>query len=276
MDFKRVEGIFLVVFLFLNMFLFYVYQEGKTEQKIVTTGAISDNIEERLRADDIKIPHSLSEKVQQGYYLSAEESQFLPDIKDVLKGQEWQVNGSQLIGNMLLKPDFILSDGDEEKQIKEFVNTEGNVYKGSEYVLNKNETQADTQYVFNQEFEGIPFSDETSQLTVNLTKDHLDSLSIEFYDQTYLSNIEALRDPQNLISERDAVISLYTNNRLQSGNTVKWIELGYTWIFTVREKNIYIPAWFIAVESNKNNLQVERVNAFTNTVISSNVSEVKN
>ena len=65
MDFKRVEGIFLVVFLFLNMFLFYVYQEGKTEQKTVSTGTISENIEERLRADDIKVPHSLSEKIHQ-------------------------------------------------------------------------------------------------------------------------------------------------------------------------------------------------------------------
>lgn len=276
MDFKRVEGIFLVVFLFLNMFLFYVYQEGKTEQKIVTTGAISDNIEERLRSDEINIPHSLSEKVQQGYYLSAEESEFLPDIKEILKGQEWQVNGSQLIGNMTFSPDVILSDGDEAQQIKKFINTDGTVFNGNEYVWNENETQAGTHYVFNQEFEGISFFDETSELTVNLTKDNLDSLSIDQYEQTYLSNIEALRDPQNLISEREAVISLYTNNKLQSGNKIKWIELGYTWIFTVREKNVYIPAWFIAVEGNKNNVQIERVNAFSNAILSSNISEVKN
>lgn len=276
MDFKRVEGIFLVVFLFLNMFLFYVYQEGKTEQKIVTTGAISDNIEERLRSDEINIPHSLSEKVQQGYYLSAEESEFLPDIKEILKGQEWQVNGSQLIGNMTFSPDVILSDGDEAQQIKKFINTDGTVFNGNEYVWNENETQVGSHYVFNQEFEGISFFDETSELTVNLTKDNLDSLSIDQYEQTYLSNIEALRDPQNLISEREAVISLYTNNKLQSGNKIKWIELGYTWIFTVREKNVYIPAWFIAVEGNKNNVQIERVNAFSNAILSSNISEVKN
>lgn len=276
MDFKRVEGIFLVVFLFLNMFLFYVYQEGKTEQKIVTTGAISDNIEERLRSDEINIPHSLSEKVQQGYYLSAEESEFLPDIKEILKGQEWQVNGSQLIGNMTFSPDVILSDGDEAQQIKKFINTDGTVFNGNEYVWNENETQVGSHYVFNQEFEGISFFDETSELTVNLTKDNLDSLSIDQYEQTYLSNIEALRDPQNLISEREAVISLYTNNKLQSGNKIKWIELGYTWIFAVREKNVYIPAWFIAVEGNKNNVQIERVNAFSNAILSSNISEVKN
>ena len=69
MDFKRVEGIFLIVFLFLNMFLYYVYQEGKSEQNVASTGSISENIEGRLRSDGITLPHSLSEKVQQGYYL---------------------------------------------------------------------------------------------------------------------------------------------------------------------------------------------------------------
>jgi hypothetical protein len=39
---------------------------------------------------------------------------------------------------------------------------------------------------------------------------------------------------------------------------------------------VYIPAWFITVETNKNNVQVERIDAFSNAVLSGNVSEVKN
>lgn len=277
MDFKRVEGIFLVVFLFLNMFLFYVYQEGKTEQKIVSTGAISENIEERLRSDDIAIPNPLSEKIQQGFYLSAEESEFVTEAKEKLMNQEWQVNNSQLTSNILPKLDATISSMDEEEsQIKTFIRGKNNVVSGKDYQLSNHENKKNDKYVFHQTFEGIPFIDETSQLVVHLGLNNYDRLGITTYEQTHLSNIEALRDPQNLITEREAVISLYTNNKLQSGNKIKWIELGYTRIFTVREKHVYIPAWFVAVETNKNNVQVERVNAFSNAILSSNVSEVKN
>ncbi|MFW8052514.1 two-component system regulatory protein YycI [Vagococcus fluvialis] len=276
MDFKRVEGIFLVVFLFLNMFLFYVYQEGKTEQKTVSTGTISENIEERLRADDIKVPHSLSEKIHQGYYLSAEEGQFFQDAKEQLKNQEWQVNDAQLTSQLFSKTDTVIDSDNGEKEVEDFITKKGNVLYSDEYKYSTFESQKDTKYMFHQEWEGLPVYDETSQLSVNLQKDNVEVATIDSYEQTYITNIEALRDPQKLISEREAIISLYTNNRLQSGNKIKWIELGYTRIFTVREKNVYIPAWFVAVESNKNNIQIEKVNAFSSAIISSNVSEVKN
>ncbi|MGL5685329.1 MAG: two-component system regulatory protein YycI, partial [Vagococcus fluvialis] len=170
MDFKRVEGIFLVVFLFLNMFLFYVYQEGEKDQKIVSTGTISENIEERLRADDIEVPHSLSEKIEQGYYLSAEETNLFTDAKASLKNQEWQVSDNQLTSSLVTKFDSNISDSDEEKEAKKFVSQKGNVLNNSEYVLSEFENQKGEKYVFHQEWEDIPFYDETSQLTLRLQK----------------------------------------------------------------------------------------------------------
>ena len=276
MDFKRVEGIFLIVFLFLNMFLYYVYQEGKSEQNVASTGSISENIEGRLRSDGITLPHSLSEKVQQGYYLSAEEGDLVTAAKEQLEGQEWHVYDDQLVSDLALNTQVTVDDKNEMKQVKAFVNKKSNVIQGATYELNKHQSESGSNYIFNQEWEGLPIYDETSQLNVYLETLESGERSIVSYDQTRLSNIEPLRDPQNLISEREALISLYTNNRLQAGDKVKWIDLGYTRIFTVREKNVYITAWFIAVENSKSSVQVERVNAFSNTIISTNVSEVKN
>lgn len=276
MDFKRVEGIFLVVFLFLNMFLFYVYQEGKSAQDTVSTGTISDNIESRLSADEIKIPHDLSQKHKQGYYLSGEESELVVEAKEDLRNIEWQINDNQLTARLIRKNDMEISDSDEAKKIENFVSQKKNVIKGSDYVVNTYESKPGKQYIYSQKWEGIPFYDETSRLAVSISKNELNRPIIESYEQTYLNNIEALREQQPLISEREAIISLYTNNRLQPGNKIKSISLGYTRIFTVRGKNVYIPAWFVNVESGKNTAQVERVNAFSSAVISSNVSEVKN
>lgn len=276
MDFKRVEGIFLVVFLFLNMFLFYVYQEGKTSQDTISTGTISDNIEERLTADEIKIPHKLSDKNRQGYYLSAEESELVVEAKAELKSTEWQVNDSQLTARPIRKNEMEIADSDESKKVETFISQKQNVVNGKDYVLNRSETKPGKNYVYNQAWEKIPFYDETSRLSLLISKNDLNRPIIESYEQTYLNNIEPLREQQAVISEREAIISLYTNNRLQPSNKIKWINLAYTRIFTVRGKNVYIPAWFVAVESNKNSVQIERVNAFSSAVISSNISEVKN
>lgn len=276
MDFKRVEGIFLVVFLFLNMFLFYVYQEGKTSQDSTSSGTISDNIEGRLTSDDIKVPHKLSDKNQQGYYLSAEESELVVEAKAELKNIEWQVNDGQLTARPIRKNDMEISDSDEAKKVDAFVSQKENVVHGSKYEINKDETKPGKNYVYNQTWEKIPFYDETSRLSVMISKSDLNRPIIESYEQTYLNNIEPLREQQALISEREAIISLYTNNRLQPGSKIKWTNLSYTRIFTVRGKNVYIPAWFVAVETNKNPVQVERVNAFSSAIISANISEVKN
>ncbi|MGX6971129.1 two-component system regulatory protein YycI [Vagococcus bubulae] len=276
MDFRRVEGIFFIVFLFLNMFLFYIYQEGREPQDYISTGSISENLEERLKADHIEVPKDLSKIKREGYYLSAEEDELVADAREKLADQSWQVNNDQLTSQIMAQSDTVIKKSKDIESINQFIRNPSNVLYGKDYVLNEEETIPLKNYIYNQTYEGIPFYDETAQLSVIVSQDKFESDQISSYKQTHISRIEPLREVQSVISERDAIISLYTNNRIQSGDTVKWIHLGYTRIFTVRGKNVYIPAWFVSVESSKNVIQTERVNAFTNAVISSSVSEVIN
>jgi len=276
MDFRRVEGIFFVVFLFLNMFLYYIYQEGREPQDYVSTGSISENLEERLAADRIVVPKDLSKTKREGYYLSAEEDELVSDAREYLKDQSWQVNNHQLSSQLTPQEDTIVKKSKAVESVNQFMKDSSNVLFGQDYVLNEDETLPLKNYIYNQAYEGIPFYDETAQLSIIVSQDKFESDQITSYKQTHISRIEPLREMQTVISERDAVISLYTNNRLQPGDKVKWIHLGYTRIFTVRGKNVYIPAWFVSIETSKNVTQTERVNAFTNAVISSSVSEVIN
>lgn len=276
MDFRRVEGIFFIVFLFLNMFLFYIYQEGREPQDYISTGSISENLEERLKADHIEIPRDLSKVKKEGYYLSAEEDDLATDAREKLTDQSWQVNNNQLTSQMMTQSDVVIKKANAIESLDDFIRNSSNVLYGKDYVLNEEETIPLKNYIYNQTYEGIPFYDETAQLSVIVSQDKFESNQISSYKQTHISRIEPLREIQSVISERDAIISLYTNNRIQSGDTIKWIHLGYTRIFSVRGKDVYIPAWFVSVESSKNVTQTERVNAFTNAVISSSVSEVIN
>lgn len=276
MDFRRVEGIFFIVFLFLNMFLYYIYQEGREAQDYTSTGSISENLEERLKADHIEIPSELSKTKKEGYYLSAEEDDLVSDAREQLKDQSWQVNNDQLTSQVISQPDGMIKKSKDIESVNQFIRSSSNVLYGKDYVINKEETIPFKNYIYNQAYDGIPFYDETSQLSVMVSQDKSENDQITSYKQTHISRIEPLREVQSVISERDAIISLYTNNRIQSGDKIKWIHLGYTRIFTVRGKNVYIPAWFVSVESSKNVTQTERINAFTNAIISSSVSEVIN
>lgn len=276
MDFRRVEGIFFIVFLFLNMFLYYIYQEGREPQDYISAGSISENLEERLKADRIDVPEKLSRAKKEGYYLSAEEDELVSDAREQLTDQSWQVTNDQLTSQVMSQSDAMIKKSKDVESVNQFIKNPANVLYGKDYVLNQEETIPLKNYIYNQTYEGIPFYDETAQLSVIVSQDKYETDQISSYKQTHISRIEPLREIQSVISERDAVISLYTNNRIQSGDKIKWIHLGYTRIFTVRGKNVYIPAWFISVESSKNVTQTERINAFTNAVISSSVSEVIN
>lgn len=268
------EGIFLIVFVLLNLFLFSIYQEGLDDKDMAIRGGISETLESRLKADNIKFPSDLSSEVETGYYLSAEEMDLIGLAQSELKNQEWRISDNLLISEMMNGHEVPINLDIEEKQLHQFMSKKGNVINGQKYIRNRPESKPLKKYVFNQVWENIPFCDDTSKISVIVEEDEEGSGKITGYQQSMLENIEPLREQQNLITARDAIISLYTNNRLQSGYVIDSIELGYTRIFTIRGKNVYIPAWFVSISVGGKPSHTERVNGFTSTVISTGVSEV--
>jgi regulatory protein YycI of two-component signal transduction system YycFG len=75
-----------------------------------------------------------------------------------------------------------------------------------------------------------------------------------------------LREREELISESDAVTTLYNNSKIPNNAKIEWTRLGYTRSLKVRSKNVYIPCWFVSIKAGENT-QVEMVNAMNNTVI---------
>ncbi|HDT8025123.1 TPA: hypothetical protein RD635_002432, partial [Enterococcus faecalis] len=52
MDFKRIEWIFFLAFLGLNIFLFGIYREGQQEESNVSSSSQTESIESRLEKDN--------------------------------------------------------------------------------------------------------------------------------------------------------------------------------------------------------------------------------
>lgn len=274
MDYRKIEWIFLIAFLGLNMFLFSIYNESQNEENSISRYNQTDTIEKRLANDNISVSGKLSNKKIEGYYLSGEQTDMYKALENARekRGDEQLLNtGISISENTLtsiLKNNSYISEEKIEDSLTEFLQKKDRVLFGEEYTYLSRFSNTDDDYhqlIAVQNFEGIPFYDETARIDVSLEKTG-DLLKISKYTQTHISDIEMLREKMDLYTERDIINTLYTNNRIPSGSKIKWSQLAYSRILKVREKNVYVPVWFVAIETAEKTVQLESVNAISNTI----------
>lgn len=271
MDFKRIELIFFYAFLGLNLFLLFTFRQSQMNQVPASEMTMVADIESRLKADKISFEGSFSGKTYEGYYLSAETTNF----HNVVKVGYDKIENQRLSRTLLPSSQVTFQEDALEKALKPLLSSDDPILYASEYQLMDKPTAELPEIVLSQVFEGLPFYDETSELVLDVQSSEGDMMTVKGYNQTHLSEIQPLREKQEVVSENDAIKTLYMSNRIPSESKILKTELAYTRLFTVRDKNVYIPAWFAWIQTNKDNIQLERVNGFTNSVISASIPEVK-
>ncbi|EMF0068257.1 two-component system regulatory protein YycI [Enterococcus hirae] len=282
MDFKKIEWIFFVAFLGLNVFLFRSYQETISQENNVIRSGQTESIQQRLSSDDISYTGKISSESRQGYYLSAEET----DLSKELDSQRHGTSKKGLLSSGIVFNDNVLtktlSETESENSIfdpdkmgssvNSFLNKKNNVLFGSDYVYMKNFSDLDSatpEVQASQKYDGLPFYDDTAKIVFSLNKQDK-SYAVTKYTQTHLSDIEQLREKTELHTEEDAIKTLYVNNKISRGSKILWRQLAYSCILKVREKNVYVPVWYVAIETPVKSIQVESVNAFSNTIVTNN------
>lgn len=283
MGFKRIEWIFFIAFLGVNIFLLNIFQASKSDQMIVTPESQKIPIEQRLENDDIQYEGTLSDQSLTGYYLSGKpatmQSLYTEANKESaswLMDGETKFDGTRLVHQTMDK--FIVADKDKLIEACQAY-WQKNVLNGQEYSYQRNFstlTEEKSEVVATQSYEGIAINDTSSQLIFTFSKEN-DSYTNTTYSQTFVSNLTPLRESMSLYTEKEAVATLYSNNRLPAKSTIEWTQLAYTLILNVRGQNVYIPAWTIAVKKADGTRQLEIVNAFSNRIITnSSVRKVEN
>lgn len=283
MGFRRIEWIFFIAFLGVNIFLLNIFQASKSDQMIVSPESQKIPIEQRLENDDIRYEGTLSDQSLTGYYLSAKPATMQSLYTEVKKNNaqlltdgETKFDGTRLIHQTMDK--FIVP---KEENLANASQTywKKSVIRGDEYTYQRNfSTLSDekTEIIATQSYEGIPINDSSSQLVFNFTQENGDYINTN-YTQTYISNLTPLRESMSLYTEKEAISTLYSNNRLPVKSTIEWAQLAYTLILNVRGQNVYIPAWIVSIEKADNSHQLEVVNAFSNRIITnSSVRKVEN
>lgn len=269
-----------LVFIGLNIFLFSIYWNNQHEQSLVTNSNQREDILQRLENDDIRVTDEVTDEHKEGYYLSAEQDTF----DSLLNGD----SNSTIVGAWDISDKVLSSSptGDTDFDLKKATSSFKHLMKDKEFILDGEEytylpdiSKKDDdlgKIVGVQTYEGIPFIDETSRVTLDIVKND-DQERVSKYTQTHLKEIEPLREKMTLYSEKEILNTLYINNNIPSKSTITNVYLGYFRTLEVREKNVYVPVWFVKIKTSEKTTQIEKVNALNNQVITNNlVPKVEN
>ncbi|MBU5364073.1 two-component system regulatory protein YycI [Enterococcus devriesei] len=280
MDFRKIEWIFFFVFIGLNIFLFSIFWSNQHEQSLVTNSNQREDIIHRLKNDDIELNEKISDEHREGYYLSAEQDDFqallsepsnqtiaqTASVSDKIltdypsQNREFDLKATQKSFNQLMQENTFIMDGQQYSYLPDISKKENELAK----------------IVGAQSYEGIPFMDETSRVTLDVEKSD-GEVQVLKYTQTRLKEIEPLREKMSLYSEKEILNTLYINNNIPAKSTITNVYLGYFRTLEVREKNVYVPVWFVKIRTADKTTQIEKVNALNNQVITNNlVPKVEN
>lgn len=261
MNFKRIEWIFFVAFIALDVFLVSSYfQQGpvpdsNTNRSENTTVSVLKS----MRDDQINVGKT-SDEAGNGYYVSSPNDNDLKSKGSNLHYQNWNYNNNLI--NSTFATMIKLNTNNPQKTLKTIVNDPNQIIDGKDYkyceALSTSDTIVYAQYIY-----GKPVYDEAGQIRF-----HVKNGYVEGYTQGHLKDVQPLRGERKTLSQKRALIWLYQYNKLPSNSTVEWSHLTYSKLLSVNGNTVYIPTWVFYIKNDASGRTMyRRINAFTGAVM---------
>ncbi|GEN48699.1 two-component system regulatory protein YycI [Ligilactobacillus pobuzihii] len=263
MNFRRIEWIFLIAFIALDIFLIGAYynQNGVETEKDTGDIRTTTSVLRSLKDDQISYPKKLSTKEEAGYYIANPNDDYLSTKIDQLGENKAEYSKHDKKLSVTFDKKIKLSNSDQpEKTLDEVIKNSSLVVEGNKYQYEPN-FSSKNEVVYTQVVYGERLSSEEGMLKFNISNGYVIG-----YSQTYLQDIEILREKKKTISQKRALIWLYQYNKLPANSKVKWGKLGYTKLLSVNGSTVYIPAWNFAVKTEGSTIY-RRINAFNGAVM---------
>ncbi|KRM71628.1 two-component system regulatory protein YycI [Lacticaseibacillus brantae] len=258
MDFRRIEWIFLVVFIALDIFLGYSIYQSQQAEPVSTAPDVE--IMQEIKRDQISLP-KLSSKTPKGAFLAAQPNTDLYQQAKTLTGQRVTFDDTRTkLSSTLVSPLAVKKS--PQDTLADWMKTTNNVLFGDQYVYAPELSSKDI-VAFAQKINAGRVYDDRAVIYFKLDNNRLVS-----YTQTYITKPEQLRNLVNLVSNEDAVSTLYRDNEIPNNSRVLWTRLAYTWLLDAKGSTVYVPAWYVGIENKTSkNVTIKRVNAMTDAVI---------
>ncbi|MEJ1319209.1 two-component system regulatory protein YycI [Latilactobacillus sakei] len=265
MDFRRIEMIFIAIFIALDIYLFMSLSGSQTTNSAsITNRSQTSQILKDLKDDQITV-NRLSNQKRESYYLASRQADQtgLEVASAKLTGQTASFDKSRLTLTSVLDKPLSYKKGRASSAINAFLKDGNNVYQADQYRYSK-ALSSNQQAVYVQKVPGGQMMDEHGQLIFTL-----DNGQISQYTQTYINKVQILREKEmTKISAQGSVVDLYTDNEIPNNSKILWVQLGYSALLDANSSTVYVPTWQIAIENKSTkNVVVKRINAFTGTLI---------
>lgn len=229
------------------------------------------NMRQEIQMDGIKTK-KLAETSPEGKYLAARDgTDYLRSHLGQLK-ERWQVDFDNHLLTANPKETINLGSSTQSaiKTGKRLVKQSSDVIEGDRYQFDQAASQQASEgksghvLVFNQAAVGrLPFVSSRAQLQVICDQD----FRVIRYTQTYVSDIQVLRDVPVLISEERAFINAYQYNEVPNNAQLTWSKLGYSTLMTVDGNEIFIPTWTFTVKNVAGESSTIRINALNGALL---------
>lgn len=264
MDFRRIEAIFLVVFIALDIFLFATFNQKGSDVSYSDDTALSTKATVAKNMKDDKITTGkLSTTTHNGYYLASETSHILNRERAKLYNQTTTYSADNQELTSQFNTPLQYSKKTRVKKLTKFIQSDRHVRFGKHYVYVPALSDNKDVIIFAQKIKQGLITDSQGMLTFNLSNG-----VITGYTQTYLPKVTVLREKQTTISAKEAVSLLYTTGDLPQNSKIVWCQFGYSELMDVRGSIIYVPVWNVMIQrKGTKNETLKRVNALTKTVI---------
>ena len=271
MDFKRIEWIFIVTFLFLNAF--FLYQISAKNQDNFTgsqTGQV--DLVAEMENQGITLPKFDNEEYKIPY-VQAEANNLLEENKGELTKQTGTMDDTGLLYVSILSNPITLSSTEnlsstDIQKINAFLKS-SNVLFGKEYEFIRYMPNI-KQIIYGQVANNVPIADGTATITLHLSGDK----EIISYEQTYAGPVTVQGESRTLITDKNAVEILYQNTKIAADSKVGKPLLTYYRTLNLDELSMYAPVWSVEVESGTDS-HIEWVDAVSGSVLQDISSEKK-
>lgn len=262
MNFKRIEWIFLVAFVILDLAMglslsWFRHSATSPQQNEQAT------IIKEMHNESISFK-PLSARQHDGYYMACDRTggaSKLSQRLSRLSGQSNHMNDNTL--SVSFNEAVKINPNNPTTTLDKLVNDDHKVLYGSHYRYDP-DLSSNHQIVYTQMMAGRPVL-----MGEGAIKFHVEQGNrVTGYNQTYLSNVHALRPRNETISQTRAVIWLYKHNEIPNNTSIRWAKLGYTRLIISGNKAVYLPTWVVELHSKSSgDTQRVRVNAFTSAIM---------
>lgn len=247
MQWNQIKNVFILVFLLLNVYLLYQFNEKRELADVDVLEPRESTIEHQLELEDIEIGELPEEELKETY-LSVDQRTFTKEFKDLSDTDSQKM--------MLINDTFIVSvfektipirKSDSPSDIEELLEDE--IPYAEEYEFWDWNEDTNIIILFQQKKDRSVYFNQNGVVLVYLNDDD----EAVFYTQTMLGETEQRQEEKSLIEPMTAVETLYNANELKSGDEITNVGIGFHTRVPLEDgEQIFVPTWKVVVNEERN------------------------